>query len=83
MKKYKGYYIDGVIFHNEKEIDLFRESLALSAYKRAVELFAIDSCRSMELSMLIDEKAEYLINHFDYTWEQLEDIEIEILSTTF
>lgn len=33
----------------------------------------------MSASMTMDEKAEYLVNQFGYTWEQLEAIEISVL----
>ena len=39
MRKYKGYYIDKVIFSNEDEIDEFIKSEAIRAYKQSVELF--------------------------------------------
>lgn len=77
MKQYKGYYIDKVIFNNEKEIDTFLEKQAVDAYKMACKLFA--ETRTMSSSMLCDEKAERLVNEFDYTWEQVEQLEIEAM----
>ena len=75
MKQYKGYYIDHVIFNNEEEIDSFLEKQALDAYILACQLFAERS--TMENSIYCEEKAEYLVNQFGYTWEQLEEIEIQ------
>ena len=79
MKQYKGYYIDKVIFNNKAEIDEFLKTQAIEAYKKAVELFA-NHC-TMENSIYCDEKAERLINQFDFTWEQIETLEIETLKT--
>ena len=71
MKNYKGYYIDKVIFNNEKEIN------AINAYRQAVELFAIHS--TMEKSIYCDERAEILVNKFGFTWEDVEELEIRTL----
>lgn len=79
MKQYKGYYIDKVIFNNEQEIDEFIKSEAIRAYKMAVELFAQHS--TMENSIYCDDKAEILVKQFGFTWEQVEEIEIETLKT--
>ena len=76
MRQYKGYYIDGVIFHNEQEIDKAIEKQAVDAYKLAVELFARKS--NMANSMYADERAERLVKQFGYTWDHVEEIEIEV-----
>ena len=78
MKKYKGYYIDGVGFHNEKEIDNFIKKQAVRAYRIAVELFMVDMC--IERSMYVHEKAENLVNNFGYTWEEVEELEIKFMT---
>lgn len=77
MKQYKGYYIDKVIFHNEEEIDAFVKNQAIDAFKNAVRLFCEHS--TMENSMYQDEKAEVLVNKFGYTWEEVEELEIQTL----
>lgn len=77
MKQYKGYFIDNVTFNNKADIDTFVERQAVDAYKKAVEMFANHS--DMEHSIYADEKAEYLVKEFGYTWEQIEAIEIETL----
>lgn len=79
MKNYKGYYIDGVIYKSEAEIDKFLETQAVEAYKTACWYFNKEM--SMEASMYADEKAEILVNKFGYTWEQVEEIELEVLKT--
>ena len=75
MKQYKGYYIDKVIFNNEKEIEAFLEKQAIEAYKTACKIFASHS--TMENSIYCDEKAQILVNNFGYTWEQIEQLEIQ------
>lgn len=79
MKQYKEYYIDKVIFNNEKEIDEFLKAQAIEAYKQAVELFVNHS--TMETSIYCDDKAEILVNQFGFTWEQVEALEIETLKS--
>ena len=77
MKQYKGYYIDKVIFNSEHDIDEFIRNQAIKAYKDAVEMFAIHS--TIENSLWCDEKAERLVNQFGFTWDQVEELEIETL----
>lgn len=78
MKQYKGYYIDNVIYHNEKEIDEHIKEYAINAYKIAVELFCKE--KSLEYAMYVNEKAENLVNNFGYTWEQVEELEIKFMT---
>ena len=79
MKKYRGYYIDGAKFNNEADIDKFVEQKAVEAYKQACRYFA--DHMTMEASNYCSEKAEYLVNYFGYTWEAVEALEIEAIST--
>jgi len=77
MRQYKGYYIDKVIFHNEKEIDAFIKQQAIDAYKKAIKYFC--GHPTMEASMYATEKAEILVNKFGYTWEEVEELEIQTM----
>ena len=79
MRKYKGYYIDKVIFSNEDEIDGFIKSEAIRAYKKSVELFVNQS--TIENSIYCDDKAEILVNQFGFTWEQIEELEIQVMKS--
>lgn len=76
MKNYKGYYIDGVHFTSKEDIDKFLEKQALNAYKTALKIFA--SRHTMEASIYATEKADYLHDYFGYSWDKLEEIEIEV-----
>lgn len=77
MKKYRGYYIDNVIFNSKEDIDKFIESEAINAYRQSVEYFARH--QTVEASNYSNNKAEELVSMFGYTWEQVEAIEIETL----
>ena len=79
MRKYKGYYIDKVIFNNEDEIDEFIKSEAIRAYKQSVELFVNQS--TIENSIYCDDKAEILVNKFGFTLEQIEELEIQVMKS--
>ena len=75
MKNYKGYYIDKVIFNSKADIDAFLKKQAIEAYKTACWLFAKN--KDMDSSMYADQKAEILVSEFDFTWDQVEALEIE------
>lgn len=79
MRQYKGYYIDKVIFNNEDEIDEFIKSEAIRVYKQSVELFVNQS--TIENSIYCDDKAEILVNQFGFTWEQIEELEIQVMKS--
>lgn len=74
MKKYRGYYIDGSCFKNQKEIDEFLKEQAINSFKIAVELFC--KYRNMEASIYESEKAEVLVKQFGFTWGEVEELEI-------
>lgn len=77
MKKYKGYYIDGIIFHNEAEIDAFHRQSAINSYRLAVELFALHP--TMECSLYAEERADRLHDIYGMDWSKIEAIELEVL----
>lgn len=79
MKNYKGYYIDKVVFNNEKEVDDFIKNQTIDTYKKSVELFA--NHPTMENSNYCSDIAEKLVNQFGFTCEQVEQIEIEVLES--
>lgn len=75
MRKHRGYYIDGVTFNSESEIDEFVKNQAINAYKTACRIF--QSHGTMEASIYCDERAEYLVKNFGFTWAEVEALEIE------
>jgi hypothetical protein len=79
MKKYKGYYIDKVIFNTEADIDNFIKEQAINAYRVAVEMFA-RHC-DIEHSTYCTECAERLVKYHGMTWEEVEMLEIQFMKT--
>lgn len=75
--KYRGYYVDGVIFNSKADIDRFVKEEAIRAYKRSVELFVEKP--TFEHSLYSDEKAEYLHTEFGMDWDEIEEIEISAM----
>lgn len=74
MTKYKGYFIDHVIFNSKEDIDRFVKNQAIESYKTACKLFA--EKHTMEISIYCDEKADYLHKEFGMTYAEIEQIEI-------
>lgn len=70
MKKYRGYYIDGVVFNSKEEIDEFAKAQAIRTYKAACEHFT--ECPSVEAALFCDEKAQYLVENFGMDWDEIE-----------
>lgn len=79
MKKYKGYYIDKVIFNSEAEIDEFVKQQAIREYKIRCQVFCING--TMEASIYADEQAQKLNKEYGISWEELEEMEIEAYQT--
>lgn len=79
MRKYKGHYIDKVIFNSEAEIDEFIKKEAIREYKIRCQVFAIN--KNAEAGLYSYEQAEKLHNEFGISWEELEQMEIEAYQT--
>lgn len=79
MKKYKGYYIDKVIFHSEEEIDEFIKQQTIREYKSRCQVFAIN--KNMEASIYASEQTKRLNKEYGISWEELEQMEIEAYQT--
>lgn len=77
MKKYKGYYIDKVIFNNEKEIDDFIKKQTIEKYQNLCKMFANDAC--MELVTMMQPYEDKLHNEFGLSYDEIEELEIEAL----
>lgn len=74
MMKYRGYYIDHVIFHSKADIDAFVKKNAVNAYRRACRMFA--ESPSMECSIYCHEQAQRLHDDFGLSFSEIEEIEI-------
>ena len=75
MTQYKGYYIDNIYFHSKDEIDDHIKQKAVQEYQRRIRYFADHS--TMEASIFCSEQADLLHNNFDFSYEEIEEIEIE------
>lgn len=79
MTKYRGLYVDHVVFSSHKEIDDFLREQAVKAYKEAVELFC--DLRTMEASVYASEHADKLHYEHGLSWNEIEDIEEEVMAS--
>ena len=78
MKKYRGYYIDKVVFNNEAEIDDFIKNQAVEKFIALNKIFA--SRMTMEASIACSEQANRLHNQFGFSWEEIEAMEIQAIA---
>lgn len=74
MKNYRGYYIDGVIFHSKSEIDAFIKEQAINKYKMYCRMFHEDS--SMELIAIMSAHEIYMHDVCGMEYGEIEDIQI-------
>lgn len=75
MTKYKGYYIDQVIFNSKEEIDAFIKKQTIDKYKMLCKMFAENA--SMELITIMQPYEDRLHNEFGLSYEEIEALEIE------
>jgi len=75
MTKYRGYYIDKVVFNSKSDIDEFIKNKDIEAYKTACKLFSFFG--GLEYSIHCDELAQKLNKTYGISWEELEEMEIE------
>ena len=78
MKEYKGYYIDGIFFNSEEEIDKHIMDKAVERHTSLAELFA--TAPSFALSKAMDDSADRLHLLFGLSYEDIEDIEIAAMA---
>ena len=74
MTKYRGYYIDNVVFNSKEEIDRFLKNQAIESYKKACKRF--DENPTMEMSVFCNKQADRLHNVFGLSYEEIEEIEV-------
>lgn len=79
MKHCRTYKVDGIIFKSLEEIDEFEKNQYIDAYKNAVKLFVNNS--TMENSIYCDECAERLMKFYDFKYDQIEQMEIEVMES--
>ena len=74
MTKYKGYYIDHVVFNSKDEIDAFVKAQAVEGYKAAYKRFTAKP--NMETSAYCSKLADRLHKVFGLSYAEIEEIEI-------
>lgn len=78
MIKYRGYYIDKVVFNSKAEIDKFVEEQAVERFKNLAQYFA--KRPTMKASRLCILQMNILHDDFGYSWERIEQLEIEAIA---
>ena len=76
MTSYKGYYIDHVSFNSKAEIDAFIKEQAIRGYQNACRVFYEKA--DMAIAAYMAEKEKQLHDVYGLTWEQIEEIEINV-----
>lgn len=77
MKRYRGYYIDGVIFNSEKEIDTFLIDSFKNKIRQLYDMLRSPRYSEAELisiSEMITEKEKILHDTYGLTWDEIEEI---------
>ena len=74
MKKYKGYYIDGVVFKSKNDIDEHLKKLAIERYIKLSRMFQKNP--SMELSSLLSDLSIKLHDEHNLSYNEIELLEI-------
>lgn len=78
MIKYRGYYIDKVVFNNKAEIDSFIKKQAVDRFIELNKIFARHM--NMVASIACSRQANYLHDEFGFSWEEIEAMEIQAIT---
>ena len=79
MMKYRGYYIDHVVFRTKSDIDAFVKDQAIKHYKTLCKMSSKNP--SMELCAMMRPVAHNLHDEFGLSYDEIEAIEIEAIKT--
>ena len=78
MKRYRGYYIDGVVFKSMSEIDTFVKNSIIDKVKQFMGMFPSDSYTAEQKKAVSDEitiREQRLQTEFGMTATEIEAIE--------
>ena len=75
-QSYKGKYIGPGCYSSRAEIDAAIEREAVENVQMLAELFIIH--KNYATAAALADAQQRLVNHFGYTWEEAEAIEIEV-----
>lgn len=78
MEQYRGFYIDNVNFNSKEDIDKFVEEQAVLAFKKYNKYFSEHP--SIEASRLCTLQRNRLRNEFGYSYERIEELELEAIA---
>lgn len=77
MKKYKGYYIDGVVFKTEAEIDAYHKNSIIEKIRIFNEMLTNPRYNDAELIAITAEitlREKRLHDEYGMSWEDIEEI---------
>lgn len=80
MTRYKGYYIDGVIFRTKQEIDDFIKNEIIRKIKIFYELFSSDRyspAEKMSICKEISTREIRLHDEYGMEWDEIEALQFE------
>ena len=74
---YRGYYIDGITFTTEADVDAFIKATNIRLMQKfnAAMLAADNADTMMVFSKLADDTARYLHDHCGMSWTEIEAVE--------
>ena len=78
MKKYKGYYIDHVVFNSKADIDTFIKEETIAKYKKLAKMFSQKP--SMELVTYMQPYMAKLHDECGLSYDEIEALEIEAIA---
>ncbi len=77
MMKYRGFYIDHVVYNSKEEIDAHLKEQAVKRFKNSVWLFWKNM--DMESSIYSTTCGEVLHDEFGMDWSEIEELETATL----
>lgn len=86
MIKYRGYYIDGVIFSSKDQIDEFIKNSVFDKYKQFCRMFCSDKYTAKEklaISVEMSVREKRLHEEFGVSLEELENIFEDVAKTVY
>lgn len=78
MKRYKGYYIDGVIFKSKEEIDAFLKNAIIEKIKTFHNMLfsgRYNASEMMAITKEISDREKILHDEYGMDWEAIENIQ--------
>ena len=82
MKRYKGYYIDGVVFKSSQEIDAFLKNAIIEKIKQFMTMFVSDRYTAeekMAISNEITNRENRLQKEYGMSASEVEELETSII----